>query len=285
MALEQVLGFNLNGESVASLLNIKSLTLSEAATAAEQAVRLQEFNAGVDALQAQLDAIDASHHSISEVHVDSASTTLQAALDLGTYSSSTHSWTFSDGTVIGGGDAIILQAAADPMDRSWIHTGAQAGNASDFERLSSDVQAIVDAGVAAVTNALRDGVVEAGDTLAKLYTLIQSVDSLASSTAADLATLETTVDTLAADVAGKADVFQTTITFAPSGTSGIYEATVANSSGNADAIVALKQEVSTGVYTTVSNTAYTDLVSASNVTLRTMSPSMNGQTYDLVIEG
>lgn len=286
MSLEQVLGFNLNGEGVASLLNIKALELSQAASTDEQAIRLKEFNAGVAALQTQLDAIDASHHSISEVHVDSASATLAEALSLATsYDSGTHSWTFADGTVIGSGDAIILQAAADPMDRSWIHTGGVAGNASDFERLSSDVQAIVDAGVVAVTGALRDGVSEAGDTLAKLYTLIQTLDSLANATANDLVVLENTVDTLASDVQGKADVFQQTITFAPSGTSGIYEATASNPSGNADALIALKQEVSTGVFTTVASSAYTDLVSAANVTLRTMSPSMNGQTFDLVIEG
>ncbi|AHK11863.1 hypothetical protein CHOED_03 [Vibrio phage CHOED] len=286
MALEQVLGFNLNGENVASLLNIKSLTLSEAATQAEQAVRFQEFNAEVDALQAQLDAIDASHHSISEVHVDSVSGTLTEALALATsYDTGTHAWTFPDGTVIGGGDAIILQAATDPMDRSWIHTGGTAQSAADFERLSSDIQAIVNVGVTAVAAALRDGVVEAGDTLAKLYTLILSVEGVADQAAADIAALETTVNALALDVAGKADVFHSTITFAPSGTSGIYEASVANPSGNADAIVVLKQEVSTGVYTTVASSAYTDLVSTGNITVRTMSPSMNGQTFDLVVEG
>lgn len=285
MSIEQILGFNLNGESVASLLNIKSLTLSEAATAAEQAVRFQEFNTEIDALQAQFDALDASHHSISEVHVDSASGTLADALALGTYDSGTKAWSFPDGTVIGAGDAVILQAAADPKDRSWIHTGTAVGDATDFERLSSDVQAIVDAGVIAVTDALRGGVVEAGDTLAKLFNLIQSVDTLANQTASDLVTLEATVNTLATDVAGKADVFQAQITFAPSGTSGIYEATTTNSTGNADALIALKQEVSTGVYTTVASSAYTDLVSAANITVRTMSPSMNGQTYDLVMEG
>lgn len=285
MALEQVLGFNLNGEGVASLLNIKSLTLSEAATAAEQAVRFQEFNAEVDALQTQLDAIDASHHSISEVHVDSASATLDAALALGTYDSGTHAWTFPDGTVIGGGDVIILQAATAAEDRTWIHTGAQVGDATDFERLNSDIQALIDGTVNAAVSALKGGVAEAGDTLAKLFTMITNLDNTVQNEIDDLDALETTVDALAADVAGKADMFQTTITFAPSGTAGIYEATVANSSGNADAIIALKQEVSTGVYTTVPQTAYTDLVSAANITVRTMSPSMNGQTYDLVIEG
>lgn len=286
MSIEQILGYNLNAEGVASLLNVKSVTLTEAATQAEQAVRFQEFNTEVDALQAQLDAIDTSHHSISEVHVDSDSATLAAALALATsYDSGTHAWTFPDGTVIGGGDAIILQSATDPLDRSWIHTGGTVGDASDFERLNSDIQAGIDGSVNAAVDALKCGVVEAGDTLAKLYTLILSVEALANATASDLADLEVTVDALATDVAGKADVFQSTITIAPSGTAGIYEATVANPSGNADAIVVLKQEVSTGVYTTVASSAFTDLVSAANVTIRTMSPSMNGQTYDLVVEG
>lgn len=286
MTLEQLLGFDLNGEGVASLLNIKSLTLSEAATTNEQAIRFQEFNVEVDALQAQLDSIDASHHSISEVHVDSVSTDLAAALVLATsYDSGTHAWTFADGTVIGGGDAIILQAATDPADRSWIHTGGIAGDVNDFERLNSDVQALITAAVDASVAALKGGVDVAGDTLSKLYTLITSMDSVVSQNTDDIAALGVTVDALAADVAGKADMFQQTITFAPSGTAGIYEATATNTSANADAIISLKQEVSTGVNTTVSTTAYVDLITTANVTIRTMIPSMNGQTFDLVIEG
>lgn len=285
MALEQVLGFNLNGEGVASLLNIKALSLANAATEAEQAVRLGEMNAAIAAVQTQIDNLNSSHTRISEVHVDSASATLAEALALGTYDSGAHTWTFPDSAVIGEGDVIILQAAADPKDRTWIHAGGTAGTAADFEHLNSDVEALVDAGVVAVTNALRDGVVEAGDTLAKLYTLITSLDSTVSGLASDLAALDTTVDALATDVAGKADVFLEQVTFAPSGTSGIYEATIANPSANPGALIALKQEVSTGVMNTVSPTAYTDLVSAANITIRTMSPSMNGQTYALVIEG
>lgn len=285
MALEQILGFNLNGESVASLLNIKSLTLSEAATSAEQAIRLQEFNAGVDGLQAQLDAIDASHHSISEVHVDSASTTLQAALDLGTYDGGTKAWTFGDGTVIGSGDAIILQAATDPADRSWIHVGTALGNASDFERLSSDIQALINAGIASVTDALRDGVVEAGDTLAKLYALALSIQTLANANEVRLDDVDSALTTLGAEVDGKADVFQDTATFSVSGTAGIYEAVISNPTSNANAIVSLKSDVGGGVMTTVSPTAYADLVSEATITLRTMSTSMNGQSYTVVIEG
>lgn len=285
MSLEQVLGFNLNGEGVASLLNIKALSLSQAATEAEQAVRLGELNTAIAAVQTQIDNINSNHTRISEVHVDSSSADLATALALGTYDSGAHTWTFPDATVIGEGDVIILQAAADPKDRTWIHAGGTAGSAADFEHLNSDVEALVDAGVVAVTDALRGGVVEAGDTLAKLYTLIQSLDTTVAGVASDLADLDTTVDALASDVAGKADVFQEQITFAPSGTSGIYEATIANPSGNAGALLALKQEVSTGVMTTVPSTAYTDVVSAANITLRTMSPSMNGETYAVVIEG
>lgn len=285
MSLEQVLGFNLNGEGVASLLNIKALSLSQAATADEQAVRLGEMNTAISAVQTQIDNMNSNHTRISEVHVDSASADLATALSLGTYDSSAHTWTFPDATVIGEGDVIILQAAADAKDRTWLHAGGTAGSTADFEHLNSDVEALVNAGVDTVMNALRAGVPTAGDTLNKLYTLITSLDSTVSGLASDLADLDSTVNTLAADVAGKADVFQQTVTFAPSGTSGIYEATVANPSGNPDAIVALKQEVSEGVMTTVASTAYTDLVSASNVTIRTMSPSMNGQSFDVVIEG
>jgi hypothetical protein len=285
MALEQVLGFNLNGEGVASLLNIKALSLAQAATEVEQAVRLGEMNAAINAVQTQIDNINSNHTRISEVHVDSVSGTLAEALALGTYDSGAHTWTFADSTVIGEGDVIILQAATNPKDRTWIHAGGTAGTEADFEHLNSDIEALVDAGVTSVLAALRDNVPEAGDTLAKLYTLIQSLDSQITQVVSDLAALDNTVDALASDVAGKADVFQETITFAPSGTAGIYEATVANPSANPGALIALKQEVSTGVMNTVSPTAYTDLVSAANITIRTMSPSMNGQTYALVIEG
>lgn len=285
MALEQVLGFNLNGEGVASLLNIKALSLAEAATTDEQAVRLGEMNTAIGTVQTQLDNLSTNHTRISEVHVDSASETLAEALALGTYSSENHTWTFPDATVIGEGDVIILQAAADAKDRTWIHAGGTAGSIADFEHLNSDVEALVNAGVDSVLTALRDGVPTAGDTLNKLYTLIQALDSTVAGIASDLAALDSTVDALATDVAGKADVFQETVTFAPSGTTGIYEATIANPSANPGALIALKQEVSTGVMNTVSPTAYTDLVSAANITIRTMSPSMNGQTYTLVIEG
>lgn len=285
MSLEQVLGFNLNGEGVASLLNIKALSLANAATEAEQAVRLGEMNSAIATVQAQIDTLSTNHTRISEVHVDSSSATLAAALALGTYDSDAHTWTFPDATVVGEGDVIILQAATDPKDRTWIHAGGVTGTIADFEHLNSDVEALVDAGVIAVTAALRDGVPNAGDTLNKLYTLITSLDARVGNLEAELGVLGTTVDALAADVAGKADVFQTPITFLPSGTAGIYEATVANPSGNATAVVALKQVVAQGVVTTIPQTAYTDLVSAANITVRTMSPSMNEETYTLVIEG
>lgn len=281
----QYLGHDLKAEGVASILDLKQLTLSNAASDVNDAVRLQEFTSEIDNIQSQVDAISGDQTRISHVHVDETSADLATALAAGSYDGVNHQWTFGS-TVIGVGDVIILQAAADPKDRTWIHNGGEAGSVADFSHLNSDVEALVNAGVQSVLDALRAGVPEAGDTLDKLYTLILSVQTAVDGHTVRLDAIDVAIDNLEAEVATKADAFHAAVTFAPHASLvGVYECVVANPVGSHRVTVTLDQEVGGGVYAELDKTAYELLKSDAELTFRTMIPAMNGQAYEAIIEG
>ncbi len=88
------------------------------------------------------------------------------------------------------------------------------------------------------------------------------------------------------EVASKADAFHAAVTFAPHGSiTGLYEAVVANPVGSHRVTITLDQEVGGGAYSELDKTAYDLLKSDAELTFRTMIPSMNGVTYEAIIEG
>lgn len=75
--------------------------------------------------------------------VCATATSLAALLaDTGRSSFDGTDWTI-DGTVINRGDVIILPAATDGQQRSWIHLGTSLGTAVDFSRLQADLSEAV----------------------------------------------------------------------------------------------------------------------------------------------
>lgn len=137
------LGRDLDGSNVVSILNIKSLTLANAAATNVEPIRKQEFDASVTALQNQITSItnDPSYKSV--VYVDTTSTDLATALAAGTHDGSVFTL---GGKQIGAGDIVILNAATEQdSDRAWVHTGGTAGTVADFEPFGSDVDAAIQA--------------------------------------------------------------------------------------------------------------------------------------------
>lgn len=282
MSLTQILGKNLDGEGAVSLLNIAAISLSAAAANDGDAAQLGQVKAYRDALQAQIDSLSADHSRISSVHVDTVSTTLADALSLAdSYNAGTNEWTFG-ATIIGEGDSIIMQAAADPAERSWIHVGGGNGDTTDFERLSSDIQALIDAGVVAVTNSLRDGVPEAGDTLNKLFTAIQSNASDIGLVEADVAANTSAIATLTTEVASKVRAFYITGTFALN--SGLYELSIGNPANFENARITVKEALGGGGTRKVPDTSFVETTSDSQVLLQTLAPSFDGKEVIVIVE-
>ena len=285
MAIDaMVLGRDMDGEGVASLLNMVKVTLSQGASAPNEAVRFQEFSAGMVNLQGQVDALVGAQHDINTVHVDTSSTTLAAALALGTYSAVTHSWTFGS-KVINEGDVIILQSPTDLNDRAWIHTGGTAGTAADFVHLNSDVTALINAGTDAIMAAIRGGVPVAGDTLMKVYTLALGIQTALGAVETRLTTVEGDIVMLNTAVSGKADIAVTSITFTDANDDGIIEANVANPLGTHEVIPFVMKAGVGGVYAAVDGDAYDLKISDATLAFRTLSPSMLGQTYKVIVIG
>ena len=284
MSLTQVLGKHLDGEGVAQLLNIASVSLSVAAANDVDAVQFGQVKAIRDALQAQLDSLAADHTRISSVHVDTVSTTLADALALAdSYDAGTNTWTFGT-TVIGEGDSIILQAATIPEDRSWIHVGLGNGDATDFERLNSDIQALIDVGVVAVTNSLRDGVPEAGDTLNKLFVLIQANASDLGALQVDVTANTDAIATLTTEVAGKVRAFYLTGTFALNAQNNIYELTAGNPANFENARITVKESLGGGGTRKIPDTSFVETTSDSQILLQTLASSFDGKEVIVIVE-
>lgn len=279
----QVLGFHLDGEGVAKLLNIAQVSLSAAAVNAGDAAQLGQVHSIRDALQAQIDALDANTTRITSVHVDEVSGDLAAALALGTYDAGTNTWDFN-GKTIDEGDTIILTNATDSQDRSWIHNGGTAGDATDFSRLNSDLQAMVDAGIIAVTNTLRDGVPETHDTLNKLFLALQSVISDVAGNTTDVAALQASIATLTTEVASKVRAFYQTGTFALNAGSGVYELVAGNPANFENARVTVKEALLSGATRKIPDSAFIETTSDSQVLLQTLAPSYDGKEVLIIIE-
>lgn len=282
MSLTQILGKNLDGEGAVSLLNIAAVSLSAAAANDSDAAQLGQVKAYRDALQAQIDSLSADHSRISSVHVDTTSTNLTDALALAdSYNAGTNEWTFG-ATVIGEGDSIILQAASDPAERSWIHVGGGNGDATDFEQLSSDIQALIDAGVVAVTDALRDSVPEAGDTLNKLFTTIVQTQQTMAGVSDKANANEAAIATLTTEVSGKVRAFYMDGTFALN--AGLYECSLPNPANFENARITLKEALGGGGTRKVADSSYVETTSDSQILLQTLAPSFDGKEVIVIIE-
>lgn len=72
-----------------------------------------------------------SNLAITEVHVDTTQTSIANFIAAN----------YAVGNEFQEGDMIILTAATDQSQRSWIHNGGTAGNANDFTRLQTDLNA------------------------------------------------------------------------------------------------------------------------------------------------
>lgn len=283
MSLTQILGKNLDGESVVSLLNIASISLSAAAANDADAAQFGQVKSIRDALQAQIDTLSTDHTRISSVHVDTVSTTLADALLLAdSYADGVY--TFGT-TVIGEGDSIILQAATVPEDRSWIHSGGEVGDETDFERLNSDIQSLINAGVASVTNALRDGVPEAGDTLNKLFVSIQDTNTELSSVVLDVAANTAAIATLTTEVSGKVRAFYLTGVFAAHDTiANVYQLTLGNPANFENARITVKETLGGGGTRKIPDTTLVETTSDSQIELLTMASSFDGKSVTVIVE-
>lgn len=282
MSLTQILGKNLDGEGAVSLLNIAAVSLSVAAANDGDAAQLGQVKAYRDALQLQIDSLAGDHSRISTVHVDTVSTTLVGALALAdSYDAGANEWTFG-ATVVGEGDSIILQAATVPEDRSWIHVGNGNGDDTDFERLNSDIQSLIDAGVIAVTNSLRDGVPEAGDTLNKLFASIQINASDIGLLQDDVSANAAAIQTLTTEVSGKVRAFYLTGTFALN--AGLYELSIGNPANFENARITVKEALGGGGTRKIPDTSFVETTSDSTVLLQTLASSFDGKEVIVIIE-
>ena len=73
----------------------------------------------------------------NEVAVDATSADLAAAISGATHNSGDSSWTFGT-TVLQEGDTLILTNATSAQERTFIHNGGNAGDATDFTRLQTN---------------------------------------------------------------------------------------------------------------------------------------------------
>ena len=72
----------------------------------------------------------------NEVAVDSTSTDLATALAAATYNGD-GSWTIN-AKPIQEGDTLVLTNTTSAQERSWVHNGGSAGDATDFTRLQTN---------------------------------------------------------------------------------------------------------------------------------------------------
>ncbi len=262
MALElNVMTRGIDFEELGSLLNVKELSLANAATTNVHPIRKGEFDTTVAALEAAIaDASGASH-----AYVDTTNVNLTDALADGTFA--TGGWTFG-ATTLHVGDVLFLDAATEQdSDRAWLMIAAN-GDAGDFKAFGSDV----DTAIAAAVN----GVV--GD--AATYTNLGLVEDKFVSVDADIAALQ-------AAEGSHTHTAEYAVTWGAPDVDGIRTATIDTSVdfGTYKVNARVLKVKAGGFYEHLSSTALVIESSDTAVRLRTDSSSIVAATLKLLVSG
>lgn len=144
MALQNVIQTRvIDHNDEGQLLNIALATLSNAAVAANQAMRKGEFDTEVT----RLDSAIAALSNASSSYVDTTSLTLTESLAAATFDVVNDVWVFGGTTNLNVGDVLFLDAATEQdSDRAWLMI-ASNGVEADFKAFGNDVDAAIAAAV------------------------------------------------------------------------------------------------------------------------------------------
>lgn len=269
----QILGRTLDAEGVAKILNVAQLTLSGAATAANEPMRKGEFDTTVGSLDSRLTAVEGSAMHLDAVYVDTTSPDLVTALSNATYSNGI--WTFGGSKELSEGDLLILNAATEQDEaRSWIHNGGTSGTAQDFTALASDVDAAIQAAVASVIG-----------TASNAYNTLGKAEALHTQLETRVATAETDIDTLQAQMPLRPE-FKAAIasTWNDNG-DGTYTAGVANPYNSTEVQVQTQTDSGSGSWEYVFAPAYDMDISTTAIEITTSSSALASHSVKFLMSG
>lgn len=269
----QVLGRDLDAEGIAKILNVAQLTLSGAATAANEPMRKGEFDTTVTSIESRLTAVEGGAMHLDAVYVDTVSPDLVTALSNATYADGV--WTFGGSKELAEGDLLILNAATEQDEaRSWIHNGGTSGTAQDFTALASDVDAAIQAAVTSVIG----GASNAYNTLGKAEALHTQLEGR-------VTTAETEIDTLQSQVALRPE-FKSAIASAWNDNGdGTFTAGVANPYNSTSVQIQVQTDSGAGSWEYVFSPAFDMDISASAIEVTTNSASLAAKSVKFVMSG
>ncbi|QXN67708.1 hypothetical protein [Vibrio phage VP41s3] len=266
----QVLGRNLDAESVAKILNVAQLTLSNAATAANEPLRKGEFDTAYNDHESRIAAMEGSSMHLDAVYVDTTSPDLATALAAGSHSGD--EWTFG-GKVLSEGDLLILNAATQQDEaRSWVHNGGSAGDATDFTALASDIDAAIQS---AVDSVIGDAAVEY-NTLGKIEDKHIALD-------ARVTTAEGEIDTLQTEMPLRPELkVATAVSWTDNG-DGTYTASVSNPFPSTEVHVQIQSDAGAGAWTYHFAPEFDMSVNATNVEISTSSTTLSSHAVKFLM--
>lgn len=273
----QILGRNLDAEGRASIVNVAKITLANAATEANDVVRFTEYNTAVSDLNTRVNAIEAGEGYIDQVYVDTTSTDLATAIAAATWDGVNKTWTFGGSKVLTTGDVLILNAATQQdSDRTWILNGTNGGTAADFTALGSDIDAAINAAVAAVVGDAANQF----NTLGKIEDYVVPLNDR-------VVTAESEIDALQAGQALRPELRTFSGTFGSADLDGVYTATIPHTFGSSKLHVELQNETAVaGTWTYVDSTlGFTMDVSNTNIVVKTESPTLAALAVRVVATG
>lgn len=269
----QVLGRDLDAEGIAKILNVAQLTLSGAATAANEPMRKGEFDTAVTGLDSRLTAVEGSSMHLDAVYVDTVSPDLVTALSTASYADGV--WTFGGSKELSEGDLLILNAATEQDEaRSWIHNGGTSGTAQDFTALASDV----DAALQAAVNGVIGGASNAYNTLGKAEALHTQLETR-------VGTAETDIDALQAQMPLRPE-FKSAIASAWNDNGdGTFTAGVSNPYNSTEVQIQVQTDSGSGSWEYVFAPAFDMDISTSAIEITTNSASLATHAVKFVMSG
>jgi hypothetical protein len=272
MTLEVVLNSrSVDAESKGKLLNLAELTLVNAASANNHAVRKGEFDTAVSDLNAAISAVHGAH----AVHVDTTSADLATSLAGATFA--VDAWAFG-ATELHVGDVLVLDAATEQdSDRAWIMVAAN-GVAADFKAFGSDVNAAINTARDAAISTIRNG---------SGYSDLADAEIAVADVVADVATNTAAISSANTAIAAKADTNHYSVVWGAADGDGVREALIdiTGDFASHDISVRVLKEKAGGFYEHITSGSLVIETSDAAIRLRSDSISLTNATLHVVVIG
>lgn len=268
----QVLGRDLDAEGIAKILNVAQLTLSGAASAANEPMRKGEFDTAVGSLDTRLTAVEGSAMHLDAVHVDTTSPDLVTALSTGSFADGI--WTFG-GKQLSEGDLLILNAATEQDEaRSWVLNGSATGTAADFTALASDIDAAIQEAVNSVVG-----------TATNAFNTLGKAEAAYNALAVHVSDAENDIDILQSQMPLRPEFKAATAASWTDNGDGTHTASIVNPYNSTEVQVQVQTDAGSGTWEYVFSPAFDMDITNSAIEITTNSTTMAAHAVKFLMSG